>query len=103
MSLQTAPAGTVVKQSRRFLTDNPVRAFRNAVAHGNWQHKPDFCGLAFWARRGDDPMEALTEFEVSQNELNVWQIVDLYGSKLTGVGLSRPCQPYSPLAWWAGF
>jgi hypothetical protein len=27
----------------------------------------------FWARKGDDPEEALTRFEVPQEDLNFWQ------------------------------
>jgi hypothetical protein len=68
-----APTGSTVKRCCRFLTDNPVRAFRNAVAHGNWQYAPDFSGLIFWARKGDDRNQAPEQFQVSQNELNFWQ------------------------------
>lgn len=68
-----APARSTVRRCCQFLTDNPVRAFRNAVAHGNWQYKPDFSGLVFWARKGDDPNEAPSRFEVSQNDMNFWQ------------------------------
>ena len=68
-----APTGSTVKRCCRFLTDNPVRAFRNAVAHGNWQYAPDFSGLIFWARKGDNSNEVLEQFQVSQNELNFWQ------------------------------
>ncbi len=50
-----APTGSTVKRCCRFLTDNPVRAFRNAVAHGNWKYTPEFSGLEFWARKGGDP------------------------------------------------
>jgi hypothetical protein len=57
----------------RFLTDNPIRAFRNALAHANWRYNEDFSGLRFWARKGSDPSEALREFEVSQLELGFWQ------------------------------
>lgn len=68
-----APAGSTLKRCCQFLTDNPVRAFRNAIAHGNWQYKPDYSGLVFWARRGDDPNEVPSRFEVTQNDLNFWQ------------------------------
>lgn len=72
-----APAGSATRRCCSFLTDNPVRAFRNAVAHGNWQHNPDLSGLAFWARMGDDPNATPVEFQVSQNELNFWQSLSL--------------------------
>ena len=35
-----------------FLTDNPIRALRNAFAHANWRYKADYSGLEFWAREG---------------------------------------------------
>jgi hypothetical protein len=68
-----APTGSTLKNCCRYLTDNPVRAFRNAVAHGNWQYAADFSGLAYWARKGDDPNEPLAEFQVAQLELDFWQ------------------------------
>lgn len=67
------PSGSVTKKCCKFLTDNPVRAFRNAVAHGNWTYSPDYGGLIYWARKGSDPNEAMSEFEVRQNDLNFWQ------------------------------
>jgi len=70
---RNAPNGSTVKRCCHFLTDNPIRAFRNAVAHGNWRYKRDFSGLTFWARKGNDPNEIPTEFEVTQNELGFWQ------------------------------
>lgn len=70
---KASPSGCTVKRCCRFLTDNPVRAFHNSIAHGNWSYTPDFTGLVFWARKGADHREALSKFEVSQNELNFWQ------------------------------
>jgi hypothetical protein len=66
-------AGTTTKRCCKFLTDNPVRAFRNAVAHSNWRYLQDFSGLKFWAKKGDDPTEKPTRFEVAQQELAFWQ------------------------------
>jgi len=68
-----SPSGSTLNRCCRFLNDNPVRAFRNAVAHGNWSYTAGFHGLAFWARKGDDPNEAPAQFQVSQNDLNFWQ------------------------------
>jgi hypothetical protein len=34
---------------------------------------PDYSGLVFWARKGDDPTQDPSRFEVSQNDLNFWQ------------------------------
>ena len=67
------PTGSTTRKCCRFLTDNPIRAFRNALAHANWQYNEDFSGLRFWARKGSDPNEPLSDFEVSQLELNFWQ------------------------------
>lgn len=70
---KSAPQGSLTRRCARFLTDNPVRALRNAVAHGNWRYRDDFSGLVFWARKGSDPSEPLHEFEVGQRELDFWQ------------------------------
>jgi hypothetical protein len=67
------PSTSTTRRCCRFLTDNPIRAFRNALAHANWRYKDDFSGLHFWARKGSDPNEPLSEFEVSQLELGFWQ------------------------------
>jgi hypothetical protein len=67
------PGESVTKKCSKFLTDNPVRAFRNAIAHGNWQYRADFTGLIFWARKGSDVTQPMTEFIVDQGELNFWQ------------------------------
>jgi hypothetical protein len=68
-----APSGSTTRKCCRFLTDNPVRAFRNALAHANWQYNEDFSGLRFWARKGSEPNDPLIEFAVSQLELGFWQ------------------------------
>jgi hypothetical protein len=72
--LQKALAtGSVTKRCCKFLTDNPVRAFRNAVAHANWTYREDFGGLVFWARKGAGSDEEMARFEVTQDELQFWQ------------------------------
>jgi hypothetical protein len=70
-----APADSASRKCAKFLTDNPVRAFRNAFAHGNWCYREDFTGLVFWARKGSDPSEPLSRFEVEQSALNLWQLL----------------------------
>jgi hypothetical protein len=70
---KSAPTGSASRKCSRFLTDNPVRAFRNAIAHGNWTYRSDFSGLVFWARKGSDASEPLSQFEVAQDELDFWQ------------------------------
>lgn len=69
---QSGP-GSVTRRCCKYLTDNPVRAFRNAIAHSNWTYRDDFSGLVYWAKKGSEPDEAPTRFEVSQSELNFWQ------------------------------
>jgi hypothetical protein len=70
---KAAPSGSVTRKRCQFLIDNPVRAFRNALAHANWTYRDDHSGLIFWARRGSEPGETLMRFEVDQNDLNFWQ------------------------------
>lgn len=80
------PTGATAKKCCKFLTDNPVRAFRNALAHGNWRYLPDFSGLEYWARKGADPKEPVVHYEVSQQELSFWQALarcTAYASFLT--------------------
>lgn len=69
------PTGSVTKKCCKFLTDNPVRAFRNAIAHSNWQYLPDFSGLEFWAKKGNDPAEQPTRFTILQQDLSFWQAI----------------------------
>ncbi|MGD0217978.1 MAG: hypothetical protein ABSC45_10785 [Desulfobaccales bacterium] len=67
------PPGSLTRRCSQFLTDNPIRAFRNAIAHSNWTYRPDFHGLVFWAKKGSVPDEPLSRFEVNQEDLNFWQ------------------------------
>jgi len=67
------PSGSTAKKCCKFLTDNPVRAFRNALAHANWRYLPDFSGLEYWARKGSEPTKLMARFEVSQQDLTFWQ------------------------------
>ncbi len=70
---KVAKSGSVTRRCCAYLTDNPVRAFRNAIAHANWTYAPGFHGLVYWARKGSDPEEALTRFEASQGDLDFQQ------------------------------
>ena len=67
--------GSACKKCCNFLVNNPVRAFRNAIAHSNWCYKSDFSGIRYWARKGSDPDEPLSKFEVDQDDLSFWQAV----------------------------
>jgi hypothetical protein len=68
-----APAGSASKMCAKFLTDNPVRAFRNAIAHSNWHYREDFSGLVYFARKGSQEGEPIARFEVDQSTLGFWQ------------------------------
>jgi hypothetical protein len=72
---KVCPNGSAAKKCAQFLSNNPVRAFRNAVAHSNWTYRDDFGAIIYWARKGSDPDEALQRFEVEQNDLSFWQAV----------------------------
>lgn len=67
------PAESTSAKCCVFLNNNPVRAFRNAVADGNWKYNDDFSGLIYWAREGSVSAEPMTRWEVSQLELDFWQ------------------------------
>lgn len=73
--LKICPSGSAAKKCAQFLSNNPVRAFRNAVAHANWTYRADFGAIIYWARKGSDPNEPLQRFEVEQNDLLFWQAV----------------------------
>ena len=38
---KVCPSGSAAKKCAQFLSNNPVRAFRNAVAHSNWTYRSD--------------------------------------------------------------
>jgi len=84
-----APLG---KKCATFLTDNPVRALRNALAHGNWRPSFDSITLDFWARPGSVPVctvqpkcsnapdvsiEPMQHFKASVEELNFWHLLSI--------------------------
>jgi hypothetical protein len=70
---KVCPSGSAAKKCAQFLSNNPVRAFRNAVAHANWTYRADFNAIVYWARKGSDPNEPLEKFEVEQADLSFWQ------------------------------
>jgi hypothetical protein len=67
------PSGSPTRKACQFLTDNPIRAFRNAIAHANWKYKADYSGIEFWARKGSDANESMVKWEVNQTALGFWQ------------------------------
>ena len=70
---RSAPIGSAVGQCAKFLTDDRVRHFRNALAHANWSYRADFSAITYWARKESEPSEPLSKFEVEQSELTFWQ------------------------------
>jgi hypothetical protein len=70
---KACPSGSATKKCAQFLSNNPVRAFRNAVAHANWTYRSDFGAIVYWARKGSDQNEPLERFEVEQIDLSFWQ------------------------------
>ena len=66
-------AGSVTRRCCEYLTNDGVRAFRNAIAHANWAYAPDFSGLIYWARKDDDKTTPMDRFRVTQSELEFWQ------------------------------
>lgn len=70
---KACPSGSAAKKCAQFLSNNPVRAFRNSIAHANWTYRSDFGALIYWARKGSDIEDPLERFEVKQNDLAFWQ------------------------------
>lgn len=60
------------KKSAAYLRNNPVRAFRNALAHGHWKFRSDGTAIEYWARKGSTGTEPMAKWEVSQNDLVFW-------------------------------
>lgn len=69
-----AASGTTVARACKFLLDNPVRALRNAVAHGNWSYADDFGAIDYWARKGAGPNDPIVSWRVPEAELQFWQV-----------------------------
>jgi hypothetical protein len=67
------PSGSPTRKACQFLTDNPIRAFRNAIAHANRKYKADYSGIEFWARKGSDASGPMVKWEVNQTALGFWQ------------------------------
>ncbi len=81
-----APSGSTSRKCYQFLTDNPVRAFRNAIAHANWSVSEG--SITYWARKGDNQDEPLTQSEVSDEELKFWFSLALCVAKSTFAALT---------------
>jgi hypothetical protein len=70
---KACPSGSAAKKCDQYLINNPIRAFRNAIAHANWTYRIDFGALVYWDRKGDSPDDPLERFEVEQSDLTFWQ------------------------------
>ena len=67
------PKDSVTCKCCVLLTDNPVRAFRNALAHGNWRIATDKSGIDFWAKKGSEKDEPMVRWRFTQNDLSSCQ------------------------------
>lgn len=69
-----AKPGTFLKKTCTYLLNDRVRAFRNSLAHGNWEYNSTYTGLIFYAHKGEiTPDSTMSKFEVDTEELNFWQ------------------------------
>lgn len=66
-------SGTTLRKCAKYLTDNPIRAFRNAIAHSNWTYTKDHSALVYWARKGAVRDEPLIKHTVNNETLAFWQ------------------------------
>jgi len=64
------PRASATGRCCRYLTDSPIRAFRNAIAHGNWRVAEGV--IDFWARKGESSNEPLSEFSVTEDDREFW-------------------------------
>ena len=71
--MKIAPEGSATRNCSKFMINNPIRAFRNAIAHSNWNYRDDHKAIIYWARKGDNIGEPLHRYEVEQEELDYWQ------------------------------
>lgn len=70
---KSCPSGSAARKCSKFLTNNPVRAYRNAIAHANWTYSQNCTGITYWAKKDSCDDETLIRFEVSDAELGFWQ------------------------------
>lgn len=100
---KVSSVASVTHRCCQFLDDNPVRAFRNAIAHSNWMYAGDFSGLVFWARKGNDTGEAPSRFDLSQEQLTFWQALEVRGVRRiyeSGGGRGRRTNALSGTTLW---
>ncbi|MBU0600253.1 hypothetical protein KJ997_05735, partial [bacterium] len=66
--VKEAAKNTILRISAKFIRNNPLRAIRNAVAHGNYHIAADG-SLSCWAKKGDQKDEPLVKFEASDIDM----------------------------------
>ena len=86
---KTMPSESLTNKCCKFLLNNPVRAFRNSIAHGNWKYKRDFSGLEFWAHKGVPNQESMDKWEVNQEDLSFWQALSRMIAYVTYLTISK--------------
>lgn len=86
---KTMPTNSVTKKCCKYLLDNPVRAFRNSIAHGNWKYKNDFSGIEFWAYKGEPNENPMDKWTVSQTDLSFWQALSRLIAYVTFLTLNK--------------
>lgn len=84
--------GSALRACARYIRKNPLRALRNAVAHGNWELTTDGSVKYWarkgqddsawrdcwkwlrkhWARKGQDDSEAMSEFVASEEDVHFY-------------------------------
>jgi hypothetical protein len=77
------PTGSAAKKCAQFLSNNPARIYRNAIAHANWTYRADFGAIIYWARKGSDPNEPLKDLKLSNK-------IFRFGKHSAGVLLMQP-------------
>jgi hypothetical protein len=71
---KSAATGSALKKCCVYLTDNPVRGLRNAVAHSNWRYTDDFSGILYHYFE-DEHKTKWKDYTVTQLELDFWDKV----------------------------
>lgn len=69
------PQGSTTAKCCEFLVSHPLRAFRDAVAHGEWRYTRDFSALDYWADDEPESTGPLVRHRVSNQEFNFWTIL----------------------------
>ncbi|MBC8029977.1 MAG: hypothetical protein H7Z16_07685 [Pyrinomonadaceae bacterium] len=89
ISKQAAPK-SVAARCANHLSRGPVRDFRNAFSHANWQYNSTYTGLECWVRQNArNRSGSLKHFVVSQDDLTFWQTLSRAVAYATYLQLGR--------------